>query len=126
MPTITRLCTTPGCGRLAAAGSTYCAGHKAKSKARARLRKAEADRRRPSARRRGYDRTWQAKRKTHLQKHPHCVDCGAKANHVDHVVPLSKGGRDDESNYASRCHPCHSRKTINEFREDDGRIGGRP
>lgn len=40
------------------------------------------------------------------------------ATHVDHVVPLERGGaRFDEGNLQPLCAPCHSRKTA---RQDGG------
>lgn len=46
---------------------------------------------------------------------PTTAPCGALAKHVDHWVPISKGGAEwDASNHVSLCHRCHSRKTIAE------------
>jgi len=58
--------------------------------------------------------------------HPTCAECarrgfGKAATDVDHLVPLSVGGADDESNYESKCHECHSAKTARE----DGALGMR-
>lgn len=37
------------------------------------------------------------------------------ADHADHVIPLSQGGADDESNMAPiHSHPCHARKSEQE------------
>ncbi|MCZ2288563.1 MAG: HNH endonuclease [Anaerolineales bacterium] len=33
------------------------------------------------------------------------------ATMVDHIVPLRRGGRDDETNYQSLCVSCHNVKT---------------
>jgi 5-methylcytosine-specific restriction endonuclease McrA len=38
--------------------------------------------------------------------------CGAPAIVPDHVIPLSAGGTDDESNLQALCKPCHDRKTV--------------
>lgn len=38
--------------------------------------------------------------------------------HIDHIIPLSKGGKDDPSNFAVVCSDCNSLKsdlTIEEF-----------
>lgn len=54
-----------------------------------------------------------------LRAHPLCIDCEAEgkvtaAEEVDHEVPLWQGGADNESNFASRCIPCHKAKTDRE------------
>ena len=51
-----------------------------------------------------------------LSMHPLCVHCEAvgrvsAASVVDHFVPLSKGGADDDSNLQSLCKPCDEVKT---------------
>ena len=54
--------------------------------------KAELERQRPSAARRGYGPRWRRARRRFLARHPLCVACGAAgrlepATVVDHVVP---------------------------------------
>lgn len=66
-----------------------------------------------------FNSSWKVKRTRYLRTHPWCVDCGQAANTVDHVVPLSKGGQDNENNYQSMCTSCHSRKTASK----DGGFG---
>lgn len=71
---------------------------------------------RPSARERGYDKTWERLRLMYLMENPVCeiqVHCdGAPATEVDHIVPISKGGeRLDPDNLQSTCSPCHKWKT---------------
>ncbi len=41
-----------------------------------------------------------------------CVYCGAKAERLecDHVVPLSRGGSNDDANLATACKPCNGSK----------------
>ena len=44
-----------------------------------------------------------------------CNTCGRPgATHVDHIIPASRGGSDDESNLAAMCVTCHNRKTAQE------------
>jgi len=100
-------CTQPGCPNRAEVGG----------KCRAHAR--ERERQRGSAASRGYGAEWRRKRATYLAEHPWCVDCLAKgqyvpATEVDHVIPLSRGGADEPSNYAGRCKPHHSAKTMRE------------
>lgn len=57
-----------------------------------------------------------------LAKHPLCVECEPEgitriADVVDHVIPLWKGGADDESNFQSLCDPHHDAKTAREAAE---------
>jgi 5-methylcytosine-specific restriction protein A len=58
-------------------------------------------------------RAGQAQRLRRLRRTLHlCERCDAKgivqaANVVDHIVPLSKGGSDDDSNTRNLCNGCH-------------------
>ncbi|OQX01521.1 MAG: hypothetical protein BWK80_59790 [Desulfobacteraceae bacterium IS3] len=45
-----------------------------------------------------------------------CVSCGRSAAndvilHVDHIVPRSKGGKDELDNYQTLCHICNIGKS---------------
>ena len=49
-----------------------------------------------------------------------CEMCNAKgrtqlAEVVDHIVPLSKGGSDEDSNTRNLCTPCHAEVTAKQF-----------
>ena len=66
---------------------------------------------RPSAAMRGYGAEWRRVRAAQLARQPHCAICGAPGHHVDHVVPLSRGGNNDEGNLQTLCHRHHSSKT---------------
>jgi 5-methylcytosine-specific restriction protein A len=97
-----RIC---GCGKLVASG-VMCACQL--------IRKAEADKRRPSASLRGYDRKWQRESKAYLARpeNRYCAcNCGRIADMVDHVIPH----RGDKKLFWSRSNwqpmassPCHS------------------
>lgn len=72
-----------------------------------------ADRRVSSARR-GYGRQWRNRRGRIARRVPMiCAECQrvAKGMQLDHIVPRSQGGTDDEGNLQWLCPRCHSRKT---------------
>jgi 5-methylcytosine-specific restriction endonuclease McrA len=88
------------------------------------------------AQRRAYDRVrstdpfriyttpeWRAFRSLVLAAHPHCVDCGALATDVDHLIPVREAPDRalDPSNVVSRCHPHHSARTSREHSWNRGR-----
>ena len=59
---------------------------------------------------------WTKIRRKWLTANPLCVMCEAHgyvnmADHIDHIVPLFKGGDDNENNYQSLCVECHRIKT---------------
>ena len=70
-------------------------------------------------------RPWRRRRAAWLYAHPWCCMCTASgyvtpATQVDHVIPLWKGGRDDDSNMQSLCDPHHEAKTSSEATERGG------
>ena len=75
------------------------------------------DERRGSARRRGYDSTWERFRAAYLSDHPLCQDCLTEdkiepATDVHHIRKLRDGGeRLDPQNCMALCHACHSTRT---------------
>ena len=62
----------------------------------------------------GWHRT-RAKRLKH-DRHQ-CTLCGAKATHVDHIVPSWQNGGEQWENLRSLCESCHNSKTGREARE---------
>lgn len=110
-----KACAKPGCGALTS--GHWCDVH---------ARQAEQSRRESREEDFKYDHRWRKRRRAWLSANPSCVSCKARgivkaATDVDHVVPLSAGGVNDESNYQSLCHDCHSAKTALE----DGGFGRR-
>lgn len=50
-----------------------------------------------------------------LAHNPACVLCGRPGQHVDHKIPVRKGGEwFAEDNLQVLCHSCHSKKTRQE------------
>lgn len=56
--------------------------------------------------------TWLTKLRKKIMKRDHhtCRYCGAKAEHVDHVVPRVQGGSDKPENLVAACAPCNLSK----------------
>lgn len=46
-----------------------------------------------------------------------CVYCGAPCEHIDHIVPFSKGGETDWTNLAPTCAKCNLRKSTKSLLE---------
>lgn len=92
------LCTEPRCGRYAKRAGR-CAAHA---------------RKRPAGR---YSPGWERIARAYLKRHRGCVRCPSRATTVDHVIPRSRGGTDDESNLQALCATCNGRKAA---REDGG------
>ena len=72
------------------------------------------DRRRGNASCRGYDHQWQLFRLAWLSAHPTCALCGRIAVLVDHIRPITAGGRVlDPNNVRSLDRRCHDLVTAN-------------
>ena len=61
-----------------------------------------------------------AQRRRRLLAEPLCRDCAANgivraASVPDHIVPLTKGGSDDDSNIRCLCTDCHGTRTAEQF-----------
>jgi 5-methylcytosine-specific restriction protein A len=67
-------------------------------------------------------RPWRRKRERILERDKYlckCTECIKNnlltpADEVDHIIPISQGGSDDDSNLAAINHECHKRKTAAE------------
>lgn len=56
---------------------------------------------------------WEQRRQEVLERDENrCVQCGADATDVDHVLPVALGGDDEVENLQSLCSDCHKRKTV--------------
>ncbi len=61
-------------------------------------------------------------RKRRLYAEPLCRDCKAQGRTTasytpDHIIPLSKGGTDEDSNIRCLCHECHDLRTREQFQQ---------
>lgn len=85
---------------------------------------------RASRHERGYGKEWDRLRKQILLRDGGlCLTClregvTTAAYAVDHVIPKTKGGTDDETNLASICRPCHSTKSAAEAKRGRKRVAG--
>ncbi len=108
-------CRVPGCPRLALPGHAACEVHQPRiSRERAEAAR-EYDRRRGSARTRGYDRdSWEPARARYLSANPWCrwPGCHRPANTVHHIIPLAQGGDHNPLNLVGFCAPHHSRYEV--------------
>jgi len=107
-----RRCIESGCRRLAVmwvSNEGLCLDHA--DGARRREHKLRREKRRG----RGAE-SWDRVRRRMLLREPQCRRCGAPATEVDHVVPLWKGGGEDEGNLQALCRSCHGAKTAWEQR----------
>lgn len=55
-------------------------------------------------------------RAEHFSANPLCVMCAAQgrvstATELDHIIALTNGGTNDDSNYQGLCYACHEIKT---------------
>ena len=65
----------------------------------------------PAKPRKGSTRQWRNIRERVLERDGHrCRYCGALATHVDHVVPVVRGGASHDSNLAAACRTCNLEK----------------
>jgi 5-methylcytosine-specific restriction protein A len=106
-----RPCSYPGCPRLT--DERYCEEHQ--KEVDFQYNKYGRD---PATRKR-YGRTWRRIRDSYIKAHPLCEQCQqvgklTPAEEVHHLIPLSKGGANDESNLMSLCTSCHSTITARE------------
>ncbi|WP_041313997.1 HNH endonuclease [Heliomicrobium modesticaldum] len=106
-----RPCSYPGCAELT--DGRYCDKHQ--KQADSYYNKYERD---PATRKR-YDRSWKRIRDRYIAEHPLCEECQkagrlTPAEEVHHIIPLSKGGTNEDGNLMSLCTSCHSAITAKE------------
>lgn len=103
-----RACGFPGCPRLAEEGKQYCAEHERQENARYDRYSRAPDHGKK------YGSTWQRVRKRYAAAHPLCEMCLKEGRYtpveeVHHILPVSRGGTNAESNLMSLCRSCHTK-----------------
>ena len=101
-----RPCSYPGCPALV--DGRYCPAHQ--KEIDQRYNQYQRD---PATATR-YGVEWRRIRERFLVAHPLCELCRqdgrlTPAEHVHHILPLDRGGTNDEANLQALCRPCHSR-----------------
>lgn len=61
-----------------------------------------------------YGREWRGVREHYVSAHPLCECClkqgrMAPVDEVHHIIPVSQGGTNEESNLMSLCKSCHNK-----------------
>lgn len=103
-----RPCSQTGCNVLVRDGTGRCADHKRQAWAK-----------KPNATKRITGRRLQSMRSALFKRNPLCIEC--EKHHVvrlatqrDHIIPLTEGGKDDDSNTQGLCEECHEAKSLAE------------
>jgi 5-methylcytosine-specific restriction enzyme A len=104
-----RPCTQSGCPALTSTGR--CAAHPYAAWFPDKNKNKLYDAARGTSTQRGYTSQWRKRRAAVLRANPYCVQCGAMATDVDHIVKRSLGGSDERHNLRGLCRPCHNKKT---------------
>jgi 5-methylcytosine-specific restriction enzyme A len=118
MTEIMTTCIT--CGTLIPRGQSRCSRHRSKSSSSWARYAAKY----PDQAAYYHSQHWRDRRASQLREHPTCIVCGAKANHVDHVIPIAEGGRLD-GELQSLCREHHKAKTQAESKQGNRRAAAR-
>lgn len=99
-------CKWPGCPKLTS--GLYCEEHKAIADKNYNkyIRSPEHNKK--------YGSQWRKIRNRYAKKHPLCERCLKEGrltpmSEVHHILPVKRGGSNDESNLMSLCHSCHEK-----------------
>ena len=111
-----KICLYPGCPNLTT--TSYCIEHTRSNNREYNRHRLERD---PDAYKR-FGRRWREIRDLYISKHPLCERCLeigflTPAAEVHHIVDVSEGGGDDDTNLMSLCKSCHSSITLSRTRK---------
>lgn len=103
-----RPCRYPGCSKFCEDGEQYCPEH------RVLMEKHYEHFSRGYKPSKRYGNNWRKVRARYVHSHPFCEMCLKEGRitpveEVHHIIPLSEGGTNDESNLMSLCRSCHQK-----------------
>jgi len=103
-----RGCAYGTCSRLAVEGSQYCEEHKKMIDRQYNRYGREEEVRKK------YGAAWKRARDRHAAIFPYCEECYREGkirlmDEVHHIIPVSRGGTNDDSNLMSLCRSCHNK-----------------
>lgn len=107
-----KMCAHPGCSSRAAAGESRCAEHLKVQRQKEAERQEQYDRRRGTAKSRGYGKEWRKVRDAKLRKEPLCYICRREGRITGAAVVHHRDGNphnNNENNLMSLCRDCHER-----------------
>ena len=117
-PRAPKLCGEPTCGSPVPAGQRYCQDHEPQAWSTAPKRNHIDSR--------SHDAKWKKTvKRIHKRDNHRCQIrfvgiCTGIASEVDHRIPVTRGGSDEDSNLQSACRPCHLAKSSDEGHEAQG------
>lgn len=114
------VCSSPGCFRLAVAGATRCASHKAQRETERAAYLKEAHKaynaKRPATDKFYWTNRWKKKSAEYRALHPLCEECDrlglvVPSELVDHIIPYRERPdlALDDANLRALCWQCHNR-----------------
>ena len=104
-------CRQPGCPVLVVRG--YCLHHARTAPSADYQRRRRADALKGEGRQFYSMPAWRALRAAVLREQPRCIDCGARSQVADHVIPRRECPElaMELRNLVARCKSCHDRRT---------------
>lgn len=111
-PRTPKACRYRGCSQTTTVRNGYCSEHQQSGWQRSSTGKTRTQR--------GYGASWDKQRKRIFSRDNYlCQNCLKEgkltpATEVDHIIPKSQGGTDEDDNLQSICIPCHRHKTATE------------